>query len=602
MLEQLAQYSRAQGLAAQPGLKPKDVRWSLVFGRDGRFLEVLHLGEIVNGKHQGRLFSQCPDLTLGEIKSGGAGCRHFLVDSADVMALLSDEEPDSKLLAKHAYSLKLLRQASQAVPELALIAATMGDPEAAQAIRAALRAQKAKPMDRVTFSMLGAVPAHFVESEAWHDWWRSFRRELGGAEAGKPPAAHEDVETARCLVSGDAVVPILTHPKIGGLVDVGGLAMGDVIASFKQEAFCSYGLSQAENAPVSAQKASEYAAALNHLLREHSHRLAGAKVVHWFKKYVAPEDDPLSWLESPDTQAEADAQGRARKLLQAIQNGDSAAAYLAGNHYYAMTLSGASGRVMVREWIEGPFEELVQRVGQWFDDLAIVRRDGTSLAPSPKLWSVLASLVRDVKDLPPSLGAAVWRSAVRGERIPGHAHAQALLRFRADVLQNETFNHARVGLLKAYHLRLDRGQPMAPHLDEDHPTPAYQCGRLLALMAALQYRALGDVGAGVVQRFYAAASTTPALVLGRLTRTAQFHLDKLDRGLARWYEGRIADVWARIENHVPSTLSLDEQSLFALGYYQQIAHDRVRPRPDAPDAPTAVPDTTDSTAEEAPNV
>ena len=120
---------------------------------------------------------------------------------------------------------------------------------------------------------------------------------------------------------------------------------------------------------------------------------------------------------------------------------------------------------------------------------------------------------------------------------------------------------------------------MQPFLNEDHPEPAYQCGRLMAMLASVQYRALGNVGASVIQRYYASASTTPALVLGRLTRTSQFHLDKLDRGLALWFEKRIADVWGRIKDVVPQTLTLEEQSLFALGYYQQIAHDRA-PKPD----------------------
>jgi len=119
---------------------------------------------------------------------------------------------------------------------------------------------------------------------------------------------------------------------------------------------------------------------------------------------------------------------------------------------------------------------------------------------------------------------------------------------------------------------------MQPYLNEDHPDPAYHCGRLMAMLASVQYRALGDVGASVIQRYYAAASTTPALVLGRLTRTSQFHLDKLDRGLARWYEKRIAETWGRIHDAVPQTLTLEEQSTFALGYYQQIANDRARPR------------------------
>jgi CRISPR-associated protein Csd1 len=79
------------------------------------------------------------------------------------------------------------------------------------------------------------------------------------------------------------------------------------------------------------------------------------------------------------------------------------------------------------------------------------------------------------------------------------------------------------------------------------------------------------VGAGIVQRYYAAASSTPALVLGRLVRTSQFHLNKLDPGLAHWFEDRIAGIWGRIKDNPPRTLNLEEQSLFAMGYYQQLA-------------------------------
>ncbi len=112
---------------------------------------------------------------------------------------------------------------------------------------------------------------------------------------------------------------------------------------------------------------------------------------------------------------------------------------------------------------------------------------------------------------------------------------------------------------------------MSAYLNPDHPHPAYHCGRLLALFAGLQRAALGDVGAGVVQRYYAAASQTPGLVIGRLTANAKNHLNKLDTGLAQWFEKEIAQVMAAIKNHIPRTLTLEEQSLFALGFYQQLA-------------------------------
>jgi len=570
MLDHLVSYARTHGLVAEPGFAPKTARWAILCDPAGAFQEVLDLADPEEKGSPGKTFPRCPELSQPEIKRGGSGCRHFLVDSADVVALHAADAPDAKLHAKHAYFTGLLRQAAEVMPRLAGVAAMLDDEASQQAIRDQLLARKAKPTDKVTFAIFGESPLYPVESDAWHDWWRRFRRTLG-TDPSVPLAEKEGAPLVRCLASGELVEPVATQPKIAGLSDVGGLAMGDVLASFKQEAFCSYGFVQAANAPVSEQIGAEYRAALNHLLREHSRRLVSAKVVHWFKERVPPEDDPLRWLAGSDEQDELNAQQRARELLDAIRTGKRPS--LAGNRYYSLTLSGASGRVMIRDWMEGQFEDLVERIDAWFAHLSIVRRDGRGLAPPPKFFAVLGALVRDLKELPAPLETAMWRVAVRREPIPRQAMAQALARMKIDILGNETLNHARVGLLKAFHVRQGDRQ-MHPNLNEDHPEPAYHCGRLMAVLAALQESALPNVGAGVVQRYYAAASSTPALVLGRLVRTAQFHLNKLKPGHAYWYEGRLANIWSRIRDHVPPTLSLEEQSLFALGYYQQIASDR----------------------------
>lgn len=105
----------------------------------------------------------------------------------------------------------------------------------------------------------------------------------------------------------------------------------------------------------------------------------------------------------------------------------------------------------------------------------------------------------------------------------------------------------------------------------NHPASAYHCGGLLAVLANLQRAALGDVGAGVVQRFYAAASQTPGLVLGRLAANARNHLAKLEPGLAWWYEERIAEIMVKLGDAAPRILDLEGQGLFALGYYQKLA-------------------------------
>ena len=113
---------------------------------------------------------------------------------------------------------------------------------------------------------------------------------------------------------------------------------------------------------------------------------------------------------------------------------------------------------------------------------------------------------------------------------------------------------------------------MKKELNEYLEDPAYLSGRIMALLAAIQRAALGDVGAGVVQRYYAAASATPGLILGRLVKLSQTgHLPKIDEGLRIWFDKQLANVWQQLKQAPPASLTLEEQTLFAMGYYQQKA-------------------------------
>ncbi|HID76045.1 MAG TPA: type I-C CRISPR-associated protein Cas8c/Csd1 [Planctomycetaceae bacterium] len=599
MLHELVIYARREGLKVQPGFEPETIRWLLVFSPEAKFLGVQDLaGE--ERKSKGREFAVCPAAPSNWLLAGGRA--NFLVESLQTVVCYCKSEDDlPKASVKHAFFVDLLDQASSSVPELAPVAAALNDPAVLETIRTRLVENKAKPTHKATLAIIqpDGTLSIFVQRDDWHGWWLQFFHGLDtrGEDPGPRPAKGGP-SMMRCFLSGELVHAQRTHNKIKGLADVGGQPTGDVLAGFDKDAFASFGLKQGANAAMSQQSAKVYSTALNHLIRHRSHRLAGTKIAYWYSGHVPeqldaladvlggidlPEADETSEDASPSVAREkAQAMSRARAALDAIRTGKRPD--LAAYRYYALTLSANAGRVVVRDWMEGSFEELVTAVNAWFDDLAIVHRQGQHVVANHKFAAVLAAPLRDLKDASAPLTACLWRSAVKRQPIPHEVMAQTLARVRIDLIQGDSPRHARLGLLKAFCNRNERTPNMKTSLDEFETHPAYLCGRIMAILGQIQYRALGDVGAGVIQRYYAAASATPALVLGRLIRTAQIaHLPKIESpGLRQWFQNQLTEVWSKLSQPPPSALTLEEQTLFAMGYYHQSAH-----RSEAKDAEAA---------------
>ncbi len=105
-------------------------------------------------------------------------------------------------------------------------------------------------------------------------------------------------------------------------------------------------------------------------------------------------------------------------------------------------------------------------------------------------------------------------------------------------------------------------------LDESCPTPAYRLGRLFALLEKIQEDAI-DANATIRDRYYGAASATPVVVFPQLMRKLPHHLAKLDR--ATWFEQIIEQIVDGLQppTPFPHVLNLEEQGLFAVGYYHQ---------------------------------
>ena len=122
----------------------------------------------------------------------------------------------------------------------------------------------------------------------------------------------------------------------------------------------------------------------------------------------------------------------------------------------------------------------------------------------------------------------------------------------------------------------------------DTPEPAYNLGRLLAVFESLQdrYHDFQKKGAGIIERYYGTASSAPAAVFPLLCRLARNHLSKVrkdDESAANRIDNEIGEILKKFQPdpakpgsapRFKRMLTLPEQGIFALGFYQQRAYDR----------------------------
>lgn len=589
MLHHILKYAENRELLTEAGFSERPLKWLIAFDDKGETPQVIPLGDDKKGQPQ----KNCPHAGT---KAQGRDGAHFLVDKLSTVSLYQGTETPMSITPKFKTFVDLLQRASSTMPILLTAAQALNSPDNRGAICKQLKQMKARKGD---FAMVKIGAVNLVDAPDWRDWWRNeFRNKRTNPV--KQLSKNEDDNTPRmrCLITGDLVVPVERHEdKIRGLKIVGGRG-GDSLISFDKDAYCSYGLKNAFNAATSQETAKVYATALNDLIEKHKISIGNAYIIYWFKQAIeGTEDDLLAWMQISGEKEFADAMYQAKRTLESVLTGTRPD--LLTNEFYAMLVSGSPGRVMVRDWYEGSFKELILSLQAWFDDLAITTIGGDKLAKWASFERIITALLplrkpnQDYTNWIKPIGAfsrTFWRAAICQEAFPQAmlgrivpmlaAHLVALGeedRKRTSEGSREyaallSLFYRRMALIKAYFIRKGGDHGMATYLNPEHPAPAYHCGRLLAVLARLQRDALGDVGAGVVQRYYSAASQTPGLVLGRLVRNAQNHLGKPEmRTRTKEIEDWLKEIHGKLRDNMPRTLTLEEQSLFALGYYQQLA-------------------------------
>lgn len=582
MLTELYRYALDHGLAAQPGFKPKRVKAYVLLSAEGKFLGV-HVRE----KDAPAVYA--PD--IGAAANGTRYCNPLIEKAKIPLGIVEDPKADKNVPTKHDFFLSMLDDGSTFEPVFAVLAQALRDQRVVQEMSEGLIQHKLKGGDPIGFLVDGRP----VEaSSRYLPWWTKFRTMFSPEEADVLP---------RCLITGECKAALATVPKVSGLMFVGGHTAGDAFLCFDKDAFQSYGFKKSANAPVSEEAMTAVNAALTSLIAK-SPVLGNAKLVHWYSSEIAEEEDLMPILlegawddevdsDSDDGEKEKDALRAAKALIASIETGERPERLHA--RYYMMPLSGANGRMMVRLWQEGSYEELYRNIKQWFEDLSLVSWNGRGQAKSPKLKALGIRLLKPGGDPKkvwsrmdeelPNLLQRLLSAIINGTALPDEIPARTLRWIRSSLLMSDEEKHAvpfdtetlAFQLLKAWlcrrqRLRGDEYPMEATCNDQVTRDVAYYCGQLMAVYVAIQRKAMPDVGVGVAERYYTAASANPAFALGKLAQLSQHHLGKLEPGLAHYFEDKISEVMVKIgDREIPAIMNMEQQTEFALGYYQKRA-------------------------------
>ena len=554
------------------GYSPEKISYEILLGADGRVVDVNDIRDTTGKKPLPRMMSvpQPEKRTVG-IKS------NFLWDKTSYVLGVS---ASSKRADKEHEAFKSLHQECLAGSEDVGLKALLAFLQTWKPEHFAAAPFKPDMLDANMVFRLDGQKQYLHEREAA----QTVRAQLLTGDDADAKAL------AACLVTGKNLPVARLHPAIKGVY--GAQSSGASIVSFNLDSFTSYNKAQGDNAPISEQAAFAYTTVLNYLLRRSEHnrqriQIGDASVVFWAQADDAEQAQAAELTfeallnPPPDDAQEAsrihDALGHVAKgrplheLNPKLQE---------STRMYVLGLAPNASRISIRFWETNTLGNFVQRLADHAKDFHI---EPLPWKTQPAARRVILATVPNREGAIPKMDDAFnnlvgefMRAVLTGRLYPQSLLTNVLMRIRSD----GNISGMRVAICKAV---LARQQRLATHsvsneevpvsLDKSSLNPGYRLGRLFAVLEAVQRNALGtQVNATIRDRYYGAASATPASIFPVLLRNTQNHLGKLRKdkpGLAVVLEKDIREIVDGLSEKFPRSLLIEDQGRFAIGYYHQ---------------------------------
>lgn len=397
-------------------------------------------------------------------------------------------------------------------------------------------------------------------------------------------AESDDAQSAQCCITGEYLPIERVHAKITGLP--GGSSMGNTMVSYKNAAEESYGKKQSFNSCISANAVKKYTEALNYLLADKHHRtlIDETTYIYWAASGDEACNSIFSALAFGDTMDSEHTDewldsvfdgiksGRAtREIVDGIDNIDSDVSF------YVVGIKPNSARLALKCIYRQSFGKVLKNTIVHYSDMQIGSGGGKPMSVRT-ICKELVSPKSSNDKVSPALMAKLFDAIINGTAYPDALLTAVVRRVKTDTDDEKNsyikMNNVRMGLIKACINRSARlkgkQEEIKMSLDLENRDPAYLCGRLFCKLEDIQRRASNDtLNRTIKDAYFSSAATRPAVVFPKLLSLSQHHLAKLDDKTAYFMDREVTEILGMMGSIFPSHLTLKEQGVFMLGYYQQ---------------------------------
>lgn len=571
ILQALTQYYEdllRLGKINRPGWSKQKVSYSLLLSEEGELLQLLRLQQEI--QHGNKTVLGPQEMWVPSPVKRSSGIRpNFLCDTSSYLLGVDGKGKADRSIdcfaASKALHLQLLKEVDSPVARAIVRFFEHWDPSQA-ASHPALQEDWEELLKggNLTFSLDKLFAA---QDPAIADAWTRHYED-----------SSDDAEPIRCLVTGQTGTLARLHPSIKGVA--GAQSSGASLVSFNAPAFCSFEHEQGANAPVSDYAAFAYTTALNTLLADRNRvsRVVDTTILCWAAGGESAYQDCFLMSIFNDSYTENDILNTLHHLSkgESIQWDDTRLS--PDTRFYVLGLAPNAARLSVRFFWQNSFGALARNLERHYQRLEIIRPSFDKF-PTLSIWRLVLETVRKAPpggrapEPHPRLAGDLLLAVLNDTLYPATLLNGVELRIRAE----RSVSRGQAAILKAYYTKyLEQFQPDSPmkealtvELNEQTNYLPYLLGRLFAVLEGLQQSANPGINTTIKDRYFNSASATPAIVFPQLINLAQKHLNKLDGGLAVYYDKQITELSSRITQTLPTRMSLAEQSAFQLGYYHE---------------------------------